>query len=86
MPESSVNITMPALNAKVEMTVTSEQILEAIKDTNDLPERAKEVVENLLNNYKGEDFKSLSDFLEIGFSPETVETLKNCTEIVQLFL
>ncbi len=67
-------------------TASSAELIEAIKNTNDLTERAKETVNNHLENYSGEDFKSFSEFLDIGFSPETIETLQNCTEIIQLFL
>jgi hypothetical protein len=86
MPSGSVSFTIPPIDFKGTATVTSGQILEVIENTNDLPERAKETVNQFLENYSGEDFKSLSDFLEIGFSPEIVETLQNCTEVIQLFL
>jgi hypothetical protein len=86
MPSASGNFTIPSMVFKVSATVTSGQILEAIENTNDLPERVKETASNLLEDYSGENFESLSEFLEIGFSPETIEILKNCTEIIQLFL
>ncbi len=70
----------------MQVTVSTGDILKALDDTNDLSERVKETVNKYLEDYSGENFKSLSEFLEIGFSPETVEILKNCTEIIQLFL
>ena len=86
MPNSAVNITMPSMTAEIKASVTSQQILQVVKDTNDLPERVKETVDNVLNNYSDESFKSLAEFLEIGFSPEVIEILETCTELVQLFL
>jgi hypothetical protein len=77
---------MPSMTSEIHLNVTTEDLLEVIHRSRELTEQVKEVVKDLLDKHSGEEFSSLSEFLNLGFSPEIVEVLQKCSEIIQLFL
>jgi len=86
MPEINTQATMPSMASKIHLNVTAEELLGVINHSKELTEQTKEIVKDLLDKHSGEEFRTLSEFLNIGFSPEMVEVLQSCNEIIQLFL
>lgn len=66
-------------------TVTKAEILDLIEKIDELKDY-KDVIDDALEKHQNDNFSSLSEFLDIGFSPEVVEVLNACTELIQLFL
>lgn len=86
MSDINIQSTMPSMTSEIHLNVTTEDLLEVIHRSRELTEQVKEVVKDLLDKHSGEEFSSLSEFLNLGFSPEIVEVLQKCSEIIQLFL
>ncbi len=67
-----------------EAAVTKTEILEAITKSKEAA-KIVEIVKDTLDRHSIENFKSLQEFLDIGFSPDVIEVLKLCNELIQLF-
>jgi len=76
-------IVQPSLD---KVTITNLEILEVIRNSNDLTNEIKDSAANVLDRHSEEGFKSLSDLLSIDFTPEVVDALQGCNELIQLFM
>jgi hypothetical protein len=75
----------PSFVEKINVQVTVKDVIEAINLTKDLSDKVKDISLDILDRHSGEEFSSLEGFLNVGFSPEVVDALKLCNEIIQLF-
>jgi hypothetical protein len=75
----------PSFVEKINVQVTVKDVIEAINLTKDLSDKVKDISLDILDRHSGEEFSSLEGFLNVGFSPEVVDALKICNEIIQLF-
>lgn len=70
----------------ISVTVTSKEIAEAVKKSEELSEQIKEVILDTLDKNSSDGFSSFSELLGTKFPPEVIEALQNCNEVIQLFM
>lgn len=84
MNNATVNFSVPPPEVSIK-AVAMKDVIDTIDATRQLTDEVKEAALDVLDKHSADSFSSLEELLGIGFSPEVVEALKICNELLQLF-